>query len=236
MTENVNGLEATTPEPILGQVAEGTSPEPSLEPEIKQPTPEEVALQRERSGIGRRLSAVERELKDKMSGIETTLNQIKSFIQTPGQPQNDDEFVPQTIGDLNQIIDKRADLRISHKQTQVEKAQTEFMKTLVRISIGDGDTEEEFDEIRKEIVENYHQGLSDRPDKDAETIYYRAKYALEKRKTATVNSGKISPLRGEKPKAPLGGTQANKMTPPKVTETLSPRAKMIMKTFGVPDE
>ncbi len=237
MNENVNETEATTPEQNLGQVAEGTSPESLSEQEVKQPTPEEIALQRERSGIGRRLSAVEREFKDKMTGIETTLNQIKSFIQTPMQQQNNDEFIPQTVNDLNQAIDNRISHKRTQEQIQTEKAQNEFIKTLAHISIEDGDTEEEFNEIRKEIIENYNQPLSDKPEKDAEAIYYRVKYALEKRKIASATNARISPLKGEKPKAPLGGSQANKMTPPKGnTESFSQRTKKIMATFGLSDE
>ena len=232
-TPEAEAVEEETPS---AEVVTETEETPE-ETEVVPPEPKDNA---ERSRLGRKVAELE-------MNLERALDTINQMSTKPTQPEgldfgddlgfdDDDEEISFRKGDLRKdivnVLNKVLPKSIPKILEQKSQAQNEYeRKALIAISrIGSDLPEDEFNAIAESLGKTFNR-YTGNPELDAKTNFLEARVAvLEKGKRTKKN-----PLKGETPKAPLGGGGGE--TPPsKKTITLSAEMKAWQKKFGLSDE
>jgi hypothetical protein len=182
---------------------------PSVEPKPEEPQPVidlEAERQKEQSRLGRKVAAIERELTaklNKLDTIEASLERLQTSLQSKNTEEDDEVFIQKK--ELPTFLERER----QKTQLSEQKKQQQFLDGLIATSLQEGDTEEEFEQVKKEIADNYNVNITGDPKAFGELLYNKAKKSILKKELAEQRAGAKTPLKHEKPKAPLGGGQAN---------------------------
>ncbi len=158
--------------------------------------------QDERSGFGRRLSAMEKDAQDRNDRLESVLNRIESLTgnsrsNSATEDVDDvDDDVPITKSEIRKMLreDKESEIKETSRYSQNYLRQ--FNK------LGRMEDPEYYDSIFKEMEKNFNNKLTGNPMVDAELNYDKAEKALLKKTLAS--SIRKNPLKGNKPDGALG--------------------------------
>jgi len=170
---------------------------------------DEADKHKEESALGR-VSSLQSDvdgLKNKFTSVEDKIDILLDAGTQKIEDPNadiaglDEEFIPTTRKEFNQLLDERDKQKESQAKNYDQKYMGEFTKFK---------EEEDHDEIIKELKENFNFKTTNDGARDAEMNYLKASRAFYRKKSV---SGKSldTPLKGEKPKGPLGvGSEGEK--------------------------
>ena len=196
--------------------------------------PEDNAV---RSQLGRKVKYME-------DTMNETLGKLDAFLQTQSQPQYqqpqyqqpiqeevEEEFL--TNRNVGNVIEKYMSQHQAQQNSQADKYNDDYIKTINRL--GSDLSDVDFNEIDAERMKNFNQAHSVNGMADAESNWQKAEISVLRKRQA--NPIRKTPLKQEKPSAPLGGggaqnTGTKKTKMPKFDEaTLS-----YMKSTGMSEE
>jgi len=191
--------------------------------------PEEPEDNAARSKLGRKVAAMFRK-QDRVEEILDKLTSLleKSQVTQPVQDEEEEEFFdedePLTPKKLEEILEKR------ERQREEQAAQYEngYIKKVAEL--GSDLTPEEHEEIVNEMMANFNVRYTNNPELDAERNYLKAERAVLRKKLAKPK--KSNPLKGEKPRSPLGvanNQKVEKKSP--ALPDLDPEAKAFLESI-----
>jgi len=178
-------------------------------------------------------------LQSKVEGLENKFTSVEEKIDMllnagPGKIEDDtditgldEDFIPTTRKELLELMDKRD----KEKEKREKGYDRNYMAGFAKFK-----EEEDHDNIMNELKQNFNFKHTDDGSLDAEMNYLKASRAFYRKKL----SGKSpeSPLKGEKPKGPLGAGSDGERTIEK--ETAPPKldkdAQDFVSSVGMSDE
>lgn len=212
------------------------------ESEEAEDLPEEPEDNSERSRLGRKVKELEDALlKSKTESEEklnATLEKLNAFLGKAAEPEEEEFFeMPETKADFDRLVRERIEALKQEETTQVSQKSKEYeagyIDTVKSLLSGDEDEQAIFDildaefNVRHSEVESLESGM-----KDAAKNVLAAKTKLLQSKDV-----KKVPLKGGKPKAPLGGETGSKMpAKTKPVPKLDPVAAEFARETGMTDE
>jgi hypothetical protein len=239
--EEVATEDETTEEEVESEeVAEGEETEETEEEEAEE-APEEPEDNAERSRLGRRVSELETALlqakQESENKLNETLEKLNSFLGKKEEPEEDDFFeLPETKEDLAKLVREQLakvqNEEVTQKTQAVKDYESGYIDTVGTLLEGEPDSaeilkliEDEFN-IKHSKVDNLQSGMKD-----------AAKNILAAKTKLLSSSAKKVPLKGEKPRAPLGGGGGDK-TPVAAQKMpkLDPAAAQYVKDTGMTPE
>ena len=134
---------------------------------------------KERSQLGRRVSTIERSMKE---GFDEVLRRLDTV--TPKREEY--EETPPDVISTPQDVEKVLDIRERKKQEAYGKYQNSYGGYFRKI--GMEDDADLYPEVYKEMFENFNVIRTGRPDIDAELNYAKAKVAILAKRTANPKS------------------------------------------------
>ncbi len=162
----------------------------------------------ERSRLGRKVAAMFKkqdrieEILEKLSTIvedRLTTNQQPSSMEAPTITETEEDTEDFTFL-TKKDLDRYLEMREQQKLQASKQYENNYIKTVKELS--SRVTPEEHEEIVQEMMANFNIRYSDDPIADAERNYLKAERSLLRKKLA--KSKKENPLKGDKPRAPLG--------------------------------
>jgi hypothetical protein len=148
----------------------------------------ELEAHKERSRLGRRLSAMEERM-------DAFLNKAEQLV-TPKEELFDEEIDPDMPVTLKEVEDYMAKKERTNTETRL-KYENSYVKSVANLSSGE---DPDFaDKVIAEMETNFNSEYSKDGSRDAEVNWLKASNAVLKAGTK-----KSNPLKGKKPKAPLG--------------------------------
>jgi hypothetical protein len=232
--------EDETTEEEVGEVAEEETEEEEAED-----TPEEPEDNAERSRLGRRVSELEtallaakQESQSSTAQLNETLQKLTGVLGKKEEPEEEEFFeLPETKEDLAKLVREQLakvqNEEVTQKTQAVKDYESGYIDTVGSLLEGDPDSEEilklvESDEfnIKHSKVDNLQSGMKD-----------AAKNILAAKTKLLSGSVKKVPLKGEKPRAPLGGGDGGKVpVATKKRPKLDAAAEQYVKENNVSDE
>lgn len=221
MEPNDKGAGATPPEGKAGPAPEDKDGKTGM-------TPEELAEHRERSQLGRRVSAMEDNMKAFMAQVGNAVERLEALGQPKGagtydamhsvgmtapSSADDDDLV--TRGDFRTMLAEH-----EHETTKKHaEYETKYIAHLNTLKVEDPENHEA---VVNEMLANYNGKYSDDPVADAERNYFRAAKSVMKKGI------KPNPLKGSTnpPALGVGGD-----TPDKDKDTAVPKLDEIAQEF-----
>jgi hypothetical protein len=209
--EEVATEDETTEEEVEEESEEVAEEEATEETEEEgaEDAPEEPEDNAERSRLGRRVSELETALLQANQNNETKLNEtlekLNSFLGKKEEPEEDDFFeMPETKEDLAKLVKEQLakvqNEEVSLSTQAVKDYETGYIDTVGSLLEDEPDSEailklieDEFN-VKHSKVDNLQGGMKD-----------AAKNVLAAKTKLLSGSVKKVPLKGEKPRAPLGG-------------------------------
>jgi hypothetical protein len=247
--EEVATEDETTEEELESEeVAEGEEAE-EIEEEIgeeeAEDTPEEPEDNAERSRLGRRVSELEtallaakQESQSSTAQLNETLQKLTGVLGKKEEVEEEEFFeLPETKEDLAKLVREQLakvqNEEVTQKTQAVKDYESGYIDTVGSLLEGDPDSEEilklvESDEfnIKHSKVDNLQSGMKD-----------AAKNILAAKTKLLSGSVKKVPLKGEKPRAPLGGGDGGKVpVATKKRPKLDAAAEQYVKENNVSDE
>jgi hypothetical protein len=210
------------------------------EEEEVQPEPSDNA---DRSKLGRKVKFMEDSLNGIKESIDDRMDRIEQMLTKNQQPEpykedfedEDDEEIILTKKEFKEQMQSF----MTEQQTQKTDSQAQYEKgylSTIKQLGAEEESEDEFNAIYDEMMTNFNNKLSDNPEMDAERNWLKATKSVLKKQAAQPIK-KENPLKGRKPKAPLGKGSTD--TVPKsasaVPELDDVAAEFIKKT-GMSDE
>lgn len=184
---------------------------------------------KERSRLGRRVSAIEEEVDYRNRRIDGMLEKMEGFLSSTSKTSNYESEVndmPLTKKDFDRLTYER-EKRRREDRTRYESNYLQHIKRL-----GQSEDPDLHDEIYGEMMKNFNVRHSSDPVADAERNYYRATRAVLKK----ASPKKEVPLKGEKAKgAGVGGDTVMKEKEAALPE-LDEYAKEYVKSRGLSEE
>ncbi len=205
--------EETTEEEAEEEVAEGETEEEATE-EVED-APEEPEDNAERSRLGRRVSELETALLQSQQESETKLNatleKLNSFLGKNEETEEEEFFeLPETKADLDKLIKESVSAIKQEETTQSSKEAEAYQKgyvdTVMNLIDDDGDREALLDLIQSDDFNIKHSKV----DTMQGGVMDAAKNVMAAKSQLSQGTVKKIPLKGEKPRAPLGGGGGDK--------------------------
>ena len=206
--------------------------------------PPEPSDNGERSKLGRKVKYIEDTVLGFQEQFEERMNRLDGLLasnnrrpDTYGYETEDDpnEELIGTKAELKKFLNDYNKDQETQRQDSQMKYEQDYVKTIKRL--GSDETEEDHKDIYDEMMSHFNVKYSDNPLVDAEKNYLKATRSVLKKRTAAP-AKKVNPLKGNKPKAPLGAgsnseTMAKKTKPmPKFDEA----AQDFMRKSGITPE
>lgn len=160
---------------------------------IMEETPEERE-HRERSALGRKVAAIERNVNEKFDTLNSNIERLMSLQMKPGDEFDEDEVV--TAKSLTEILDRREN---QIKQAQ-DKYNGNYHKTLVNLGVDED--EDIHNGIIKELEANFNFARTNDGERDATANYTKASRAYFKKQLNLQK--KTVPVKGKGNDLPLG--------------------------------
>lgn len=190
------------------------------EPEVQVEEPSDNA---ERSKLGRRVSQMEQ--------LVNSINEKLDFIASSSKKEEALVNDPEELLTAKEALELFEKLGTKKEQEQL-RAKQQYEKTYLQVANSLSD-EEDHEEVFKEMLENYNVKHSNDPKADAIINYKNAKIAILQKK---INTPKV-PLKGEKPKVPLGVNAGSKVqTPKKSMPKLDPDSAYLVEALKISDD
>lgn len=198
----------------------------------------------ERSQLGRRVSDIERNVKDQMQQV---LDRLESFTQgfqaRPQQLQQPEvpayeydpyEEIPTTRGELEAWLDKRESTKQQIVQAENQRYESGYKQTFSELTRQHGD---EAAAIEQEMLENFNIRYSNDPVADARYNYQAARNSLLEKEMASLREQVSKPELKLKGVTPKGGpsAQASAQSGKKPVK-LDPIAAEFARSQGMSDE
>jgi len=155
--------------------------------------------QDERSGFGRRLSTMEKEIQERNDRLDAVLDRMESLAGNSRDNAINDDIdndMPLTKAELKKLLREERELETKESLHYSQNYLRQFSK------MGRTEDPEYYDAIFKEMEKNFNNKITGNPIVDAELNYDKAEKALLKKTLAS--SVKKNPLKGEKIKEALG--------------------------------
>ena len=146
--------------------------------------PEEPEDHGERSALGRKVGDNYRELTNELEQMKRELDSFKQGVQSvqPQQPPapayDDNEMLPETMGELNRWYENRVQHDRQQQTEDTTRYESGYRDTFSELSRGLEPTEAK--KIEDEMLANYNVRHSNDPQLDAERNFLRAENALLK--------------------------------------------------------
>jgi len=234
--EAVGVAEEATEEEVI---EEESSEEEEAEEEQEEEIPAEPDAEKEnaeRSKLGRKVKELEAQLE--RQSIENNERLAKALeainnLTAKEEPEEDDFIMPETKSELQKLIDEALEKKEQASKTVAVQKAEQYTKDYVD-TMKDLVADEE-DDVREEIIarlktEEFNVRHSDNGSRDA------AKNIKNVIKSLAVKKNVI-PLKGEKPRAPLGGGGKDKVPGRELKlPKLSQEARDFIKATGMSDE
>lgn len=205
------------------------------EEEEAQPEPSDNA---ERSKLGRKVKYMEDSLNGIKESIDERMDRMeKLFSQGQQQERHEEQFeddedeevvlTKKEMREQMQQLMKEQQTQETNSQVQYEKG---YLSTIKQLG-SEEESEEEFNDIYDEMMANFNKKHSDNPEMDAEKNWLRATKSVLKKQAAKPIK-KENPLKGRKPKSPLGkgGGDTTPDTSPTTPKLDDVAAEFIRKT------
>jgi len=159
------------------------------------------------------LTEMQRQNQELLNRMDLMLNGRNTSSQ---QETPDDEEILTTRGEFRSFM---AEEMAKQKQYEMQ-SQTQYEQGYIKTinKLGSDVSENEYKEIHDEMMKNHNVRYSDNPSDDAERNWLKAERAVLRKKMA--NPVKSNPIKGNQPKAPLGGSSG---------EVVVDKAKKMMK-------
>ena len=181
--------------------------------------PAEPSNNGERSKLGRKVKYIEDTVLGFQEQFEARMNRLDGLLasnnrqaDTGGYEAEDDpdeEFIG-TKAELKKFLNDYNRDQDAQRQSSQIKYEQDYVKTINRL--GSEETEEDHKDIYDEMMSHFNVKYSENPMVDAEKNYLKATRSVLKKRTAKP-AKKLNPLKGNKPKAPLGaGNSSETMT------------------------
>lgn len=185
--------------------------------------PPEPSDNGERSKLGRKVKYIEDTVISFQESFEEKMNRLEGLLVSSNRRQvtdepygledDPDEEVIGTKAELKQFLNDYNKETESTRQENQIKYERNYVQTIKRL--GSEETEEDHKDIYDEMMSHFNVRHSNNPLVDAEKNYLKAtRSVLKKRVAAPVE--KKNPLKGNKPKAPLGAGSNNETMPKKI--------------------
>lgn len=186
---------------------------------------------KERSKLGRRLSAMEQEAEARGTRLDATLDKMEAFLSSnpnANATTETDYDEPLTKKDIDKFMEDR-EYKTKIAQGKYEQGYLQYVSKL-----GQQEDPEFHEEIQEEMMKNFNVKYSRDPVADAERNYLRATRAILKKGSPS----KENPLKGNKPKSALGVAGDTQMKDNKefVMPALDEDAKDFIKRKGLSEE
>lgn len=187
--------------------------------------PPEPSDNGERSKLGRKVKYIEDTVQSFQESFEEKMNRLEGLLVSSNRKQDTDESYLRDYeaGDDEEIIGTKAELKQfltdynketeSARQKNQAKYERDYVQTIKRL--GSEETEEDHKDIYDEMMSHFNVRHSNNPLMDAEKNYLKATRSVLKKKVAAPVEKK-NPLKGNKPKAPLGAGGNNETMPKKI--------------------
>lgn len=224
-TEEVEarGEETEDPEDPEDTGEEAESMEASEEQEEEAEVPPEPSDNGERSKLGRKVKYIEDTVLGFQEQFEERMNRLDSLITSNtklgsneyGAESGEEEEYIGTKTELKKFLNDYNRDQETQKQSSQLKYEKGYINTIMRL--GSEETKEDHQAIYDEMMRFFNAKHSDDPMVDAEKNYLNATRSVLKKRLAAP-AKKVNPLKGNKPKAPLGAgnnseTMAKKTRP-----------------------
>ena len=205
------------------------------EVEVKEPS-EELTEQQERSRLGRRLKRLEERLGQFDEKIDTVLSRFDQIprdkTETPNWEEPIGEGLPEVVTTPQDVLKvlradrkKEQDAQIKYEQFYAKKFRS-FSK----------DDPDNYDEVFKEMFDNFNEVRTGNPLIDAELNYAKAKAAVFAKKTANPKVPKPN-VKGEKSTVSTNlSVESRETSTPKKIPELDEYAKEFMQKVGMSEE
>lgn len=207
------------------EAEETTEMEASEEQEEEAEVPPEPADNGERSKLGRKVKYIEDTVLGFQEQFEERMNRLDSLLASNNRRPDVDEYRAEgdpeeefigTKAELKKFLNDYNQDQETQRQSSQLKYEQEYVKTIKRL--GSDETEEDHKDIYDEMMSHFNVKYSENPLVDAEKNYLKATRSVLKKRMATP-AKKVNPLKGKKPKAPLGAG-SNSETMPKKTRPM----------------
>lgn len=186
--------------------------------------PAEPSENSERSKLGRKVKYIEDTVINFQESFEEKMNRLEGLLvsstrrqQVADEPygleDDPDEEVIGTKAELKQFLNDYNKETESTRQENQVKYERDYVQTIKRL--GSEETEEDHKDIYDEMMSHFNVRHSNNPLVDAEKNYLKATRSVLKKKVAAPVEKK-NPLKGNKPKAPLGAGGNNETMPKKI--------------------
>jgi len=160
-----------------------------------------------RSNLGRKVKYLEGSLTEMQRQNQELIDKMNAVLGSQRMPQSnqeeeDDELAPSSKNELRSFMQQEmVRQRTFEEQSQAQYEQG-YVKTINKLGSEVGETE--YNDIYSEMMKNHNIRHSDNAAADAEMNWLKAERAILRKKTA--NPVRSNPLKGNAPKAPLGGS------------------------------
>lgn len=162
---------------------------------------EKLDEHKESSALGRKVKGLEDKFSSVEDKIDILLDAGTQKIEDTDTDIIDEDFIPTTRKELSQFMDKRD----NEKEKEAKNYDQKYMNTFSKFK-----EEEDHDDIINELKENFNFKNTNDGALDAEMNYLKASRAFYRKKSVSGKSE--TPLKGEKPKGPLGAGSEGERT------------------------
>jgi 5S rRNA maturation endonuclease (ribonuclease M5) len=234
--------EETTEEEVEKEVAEEEVGETASEE--AEDTPEEPEDNAERSRLGRRVSELEGDLlkarqesQASTDNLNETLKKLTGLIGKNEEPAEEEFFeLPETKADLDKLIKESVSAIKQEESSQITKQSEEYSKGYIDTVMSLIDDDPEGEAILKLLEDDFNTKHS-KVDTMQGGVMDAAKNIMAAKSQLSQGTVKKIPLKGEKPRAPLGGGGGDKI--PKAAKKmpkLDATAAAYVKETGMSDD
>lgn len=206
MTAASEGEEITEEEEVVDDVTggedEGENLEPESDPDTEPNIPAEPEDNRERSELGRKVSAMWRRL-DEQNETFDKLAQVLEKMSEQGERQDDsgDDERLLTAAQAKELAKNEFESLLAKREKDADQAKTAYERDYLRevSAMGEGMDQAEFDAISNVMMKDFNIRHSDNPMADAIRNFKDAQIAY-------INSGKRPVPKGKLPQGAKTGT------------------------------